>query len=37
MALINIEKNIDIGKLFKKAKDAIDSKKESKEEKKDSK
>jgi len=37
MALINLEKNIDIGKLFKKAKDAIDSKKESKEEKKDSK
>ena len=37
MALFNIEKNIDVGKLFKKAKNAIDSKKESKEEKKDSK
>jgi hypothetical protein len=37
MALFNIEKNIDVGKLFKKAKNAIDAKKESKEEKKDSK
>ena len=37
MALINIEKNIDLGKLFKKAKDAIDSKIEAKKEEKESK
>jgi hypothetical protein len=37
MALFNVEKSIDVGKLFKKAKDAIDSKKDSKEEEKDSK
>lgn len=37
MALINIEKNVDLGNLFKKAKDAINEKIDSKKEEKDSK